>query len=32
VSVGHRSTLRSFHDQVLEITDFMEAPLETMPA
>jgi vitamin B12/bleomycin/antimicrobial peptide transport system ATP-binding/permease protein len=32
VSVGHRSTLRSFHDQVLEITDFMEAHLETMPA
>jgi vitamin B12/bleomycin/antimicrobial peptide transport system ATP-binding/permease protein len=32
VSVGHRSTLRSFHDQVLEITDFMEAPLETILA
>ena len=24
VSVGHRSTLRSFHDQVVEIADFME--------
>ena len=23
VSVGHRSTLRSFHDQVLEITSFI---------
>jgi putative ATP-binding cassette transporter len=23
VSVGHRSTLRSFHDQVLEVSDFM---------
>jgi putative ATP-binding cassette transporter len=26
VSVGHRSTLRSFHDQVVEIADFMERP------
>ena len=25
VSVGHRSTLRSFHDQVLEMDDFMES-------
>jgi putative ATP-binding cassette transporter len=24
ISVGHRSTLRSFHDQVVEIADFME--------
>jgi ABC-type uncharacterized transport system fused permease/ATPase subunit len=24
VCVGHRSTLRSFHDQVVEISDFME--------
>jgi vitamin B12/bleomycin/antimicrobial peptide transport system ATP-binding/permease protein len=24
VSVGHRSTLRSFHDQVVEISDFVE--------
>jgi putative ATP-binding cassette transporter len=24
VSVGHRSTLRSFHDQVLEMADFRE--------
>jgi vitamin B12/bleomycin/antimicrobial peptide transport system ATP-binding/permease protein len=28
VSVGHRSTLRNFHDQVLEMADFMENGLE----
>jgi putative ATP-binding cassette transporter len=26
VSVGHRSTLRNFHDQVVEIADFMANP------
>jgi putative ATP-binding cassette transporter len=30
VSVGHRSTLRSFHDQVLEMADFMASPLENV--
>ena len=28
VSVGHRGTLRSFHDQVLEITSFIASPDE----
>jgi vitamin B12/bleomycin/antimicrobial peptide transport system ATP-binding/permease protein len=28
VSVGHRSTLRGFHDQVLEISDFVQTPGE----
>jgi putative ATP-binding cassette transporter len=26
VSVGHRSTLRGFHDQVLELSAFAESP------
>jgi putative ATP-binding cassette transporter len=26
VSVGHRSTLRNFHEHVLEIADFIERP------
>jgi vitamin B12/bleomycin/antimicrobial peptide transport system ATP-binding/permease protein len=32
VSVGHRSTLRSFHEQVLEIDAFMERPTELSAA
>lgn len=32
VSVGHRSTLRSFHDQVLEVDAFMERPIEVRAA
>jgi len=29
VSVGHRSTLRRFHDQLLDISTFMESPPES---
>ncbi len=31
VSVGHRSTLRRFHDQLLDIGTFMERPPESEP-
>jgi putative ATP-binding cassette transporter len=32
VSVGHRSTLRAFHDTVLDLARFAAAPLEVSPA
>jgi ABC-type uncharacterized transport system fused permease/ATPase subunit len=32
VSVGHRSTLRRFHEHVLDIADFMERSVEVTAA